>query len=103
MGTEAWRHAKETAKQLAIGVGEYVGQVVRAHLATPLDDAAIARLNQSRRRETTRERVYLRIDVSRSDWDHLVARARQRRTSLLRYLGALVEADVHDRAERSST
>lgn len=86
--SEAWRRAQQIARQLAVGPGEYVGQVVRDHLATPLDDGAIARLSQTRRRQTTRERIYLRIDVSSSDWADLVARARDRRTTLLRYLGA---------------
>ncbi len=97
--SEAWRRAKEIARQLAVGLGEYVGQVVRDHLATPLDEGAIARLSQTRRRQTTRERIYLRIDVSSSDWDDLVARARNRRTTLLRYLGALVEATVWEECE----
>lgn len=98
---EAWRQAKEVARQLGIGLGEYVGQVVRDHLATPLDDAAIARLNRTRRRHTDRERIFLRVDVSSGEWEGVVVRVQDRRTTLLRYLGALVEAAVWE--ERTLT
>ncbi len=90
---DAWREAKDVARRVGIGLGEYVGPVVRDHLATRLD-GEITPLSRTKRRQTARERIYLRIDVSLSEWEGLVARAEARRTTLLRYLGALVEDAV---------